>query len=137
MSIDPCALLSLRVPQVEVPDRPASLESGLKKPRQRSLPGHIDGKFLRGPIPLAWLSPACKLSGKVIAIALAIWFQAGLRNRSVDLKLTNQIIGRFHVDRHAKSRALKALENAGLIRVKRQRGKNPVVDILQQDRNAA
>jgi hypothetical protein len=62
---------------------------------------------------------------------LAIWFLAGLRNRLGRLNLTTAILARFHVDRYAKSRALKALEGAGLIRVERRGKKNPLVTILE------
>src|SRR5437588_346682 len=89
--------------------------------------GMIKGEFLRGPIPRSWLSRACALPGKATATALAIWFLSGLRGRTDNLKLTSGILARFHVDRSAKSRALKALEEAGLISVKREARKNPVV----------
>jgi hypothetical protein len=107
------------------------------QPRKRPFRRHINGEFLRGPIPLHWLSLACKLPGKVVATALAIWFQAGRQGHEEGIKLTSQILDRFHVDRHAKFRALKELEKAGLIRVHRQAGKNPIVDLLEIDRDAA
>jgi hypothetical protein len=92
----------------------------------------VDGEFLRGPIPLAWLGRVCRLRGqKVLAVALAVWFVSGLRGRREGLKVTTRVVQRFGVnDRSAKKRALDALERAGLIRVDRQQGKNPLVTIL-------
>ena len=58
-------------------------------------------------------------------------FEAG-RRRSKVVTLTTAILNRFHVDRKAKYRALRALEVAGLISVSRQPRKNPVVTILDE-----
>jgi hypothetical protein len=123
-------LARLRVPQVEVLPHEALA-------RRRSS-GHVVGKFLRGPIPLAWLGRACRLrGGKVVATALAIWFLAGLRRREWDLKLTSDTLTHFGVtDRAAKYRALKALEEAGLIQVERRPNKNPLVTILGAGKDA-
>ena len=93
-------------------------------------PKKITGEFLKGPIPLPWLTAASKLSGKApIAVALAIWFQVG-RRRSKEVRLTSAVIERFGIDRKAKYRGLSALEQAGLIKVRRELRRNPVVTIL-------
>lgn len=93
-------------------------------------PGRVRGEFLKGPIPLSWLSAASKLSGKApLAVGLALWFEAG-RRRSGEVKLTTAILQRFNVHRKAKYTALKALEGAGLVRVRREPRRNPVVTIL-------
>jgi len=90
----------------------------------------ISGEFLRGPIPLPWLTAAAKLSGKgPLAVALALWFEAGRRN-STEVRLTTAILNRFNVNRKAKYRALASLEKAGLVRVHQEPRKNPVVTIL-------
>jgi hypothetical protein len=84
-------------------------------------------------VPLTWLRKACALPGpKVLAVGLALWFLAGLRKRQHDLSLTSAALKRFGVEeRSTKSRALAALEKAGLIRVVRQPGKNPRVTLLE------
>jgi len=123
---------ALVVPQVGV-------ESGEGRGRARSggrspagQRDWVGGEFLRGPVPLAWLGRACALpGGKVLGTALAIWFLAGLRRCKDHLKLTNAILRRFAVvERTAKYRSLRALEEAGLIQVEREGGKNPIVTIL-------
>jgi len=92
----------------------------------------MKGEFLKGPIPLGWLGCAAKLSGKApLAVALAIWFQAG-RRRSKEVTLTTAVIDRFGIDRKAKYRGLSALEKAGLVRVHRKPRRNPVVTILDR-----
>jgi hypothetical protein len=98
--------------------------------KQSPKPGKITGEFLKGPIPLPWLSAAAKLRGKApLAVALAVWFEAG-RRRSNEVRLTTAILDRFAVTRKAKYTALAALEKAGLIRVRRQSRKNPIVTII-------
>jgi DNA-binding transcriptional ArsR family regulator len=92
---------------------------------------YVEGYFLRGPIPLDWLTALTDMSGKTVMTALAIWWQAGLHGKREGLKLTTAGLQRFGVDRKAKDRALKALEDAGLISVVRKAGKNPAVSILE------
>lgn len=91
----------------------------------------IKGEFLKGPIPLAWLSKAARLRAKsALAVALAVWFESG-RRRSMEVKLTTDIPQRFGVNRKAKYRALTALEREGLITVTRGPRRNPVVVIQE------
>jgi hypothetical protein len=90
----------------------------------------ITGEFLKGPIPLPWLTAVTRLSGKApLAVALAVWFEAG-RRKSNEVKLTSAVLRRFSVNRKAKYTALKSLERAGLVRVRREPRRNPVVTIL-------
>src|SRR5271166_1190233 len=82
----------------------------LTKPKKRSpRTVYIQGLFLRGPIPLDWLTACHDMSGKTIMVALAIWWQAGIHGRQ-NIKLTTAGLKRFGVDRKAKDRALTALE---------------------------
>jgi DNA-binding transcriptional ArsR family regulator len=91
----------------------------------------ITGGFLKGPIPLKWLSIACDLGGKTLATALAIRYMQGLK-KTAPIKVTTETLTRFFcVDRSAKARALKALESAGLITIERKQGKKPIITILE------
>ena len=62
-----------------------------KPPRHR-----VGEKFLKGPIPYAWLSRASELQGKTLHVGLAIWFLAGVTN-SRTVKLPQLILGRFYL----------------------------------------
>jgi len=95
---EPDGLASLRVPQVEVPGRPRIAKKRESKRQLR----WVDGEFLLGPLPMDWLSRASALPGKAIETGLAIWFLCGLRGRYDDLKLTTDVLARFHVNRSAK-----------------------------------
>jgi len=87
-------------------------EASGKGAKSSAKPKRVRGEFLKGPIPLKWLSGAAHLRGKApLAVALAIMFEAG-RRRSNEIILTSAILARFGVNRKAKYRALEALEGA-------------------------
>ena len=68
----------------------------------------ISGEFLKGPVPLLWLTAAAQLSGKApLAVGLAIWFESG-RRKSNEVKLTSAILQRFAIKRKSKYTALQA-----------------------------
>ncbi|MGA2255664.1 MAG: hypothetical protein ABSG53_13545 [Thermoguttaceae bacterium] len=91
----------------------------------------VTGEFLKGPIPLPWLSAASQLAGKApLAVGLALWFESG-RRRSDEVTLTTAILNRFGVSRKAKYRGLNALEKAGLVNVVRSLHHNPVVTLIR------
>jgi hypothetical protein len=107
------------------------LEAGPKGRSSRPRSRRIRGEFLKGPIPLNWLSGASKLKGKApLAVALAIWFERG-RRRGGEVRLTTAILDRFGINRKAKYGGLKALEEAGLIRVHRELRRNPLITVLE------
>lgn len=118
----------LRLSTGRIDERPPATK---KWPTAAANPKRIKGEFLKGPIPLRWLSAAAKLPGKApLAASLAIWFEAGRRKSNV-VRLTTAILKRFGVNRKAKYRALQRLQAAGLIGVRREPRKNPVVTILE------
>lgn len=93
-------------------------------------PRHRPGqKFLKGPIPLTWLTRAAALPGKSLHVGLTIWFLAGL-TQSRTVKLSSIGAASFGVDRYAKYRALRWLEEAGLIVVDRKVGRSPRVTLI-------
>jgi DNA-binding transcriptional ArsR family regulator len=101
-------------------------------------PWRVKGEFIRGPLPLAWWERACQLpGGKVLAVALALWFEAGLQKRATDLRLPKEVAERFGVSRGAKSEGLRALEGAGLIRVVRVGSPSVRVTLVPVEAGAA
>ncbi len=88
------------------------------------------GDFLKGPIPLDWLTRSAQLGGKALHVALAIWFERGRRNDD-ELRLTTKLLERFGVARKAKYEALRRLSDAGLITfVNATTGKNPWLRVV-------
>ena len=120
----------LRMPHPQIERRSQTNSNGtssLSKPRK------VNGEFLKGPIPLNWLSVAAQLPGKApLAVALAIIFEVG-RRKSNEIVLTTAMCERFAVKRKAKYSGLKALEEANLISVERRSRKNPKVTVIERD----
>jgi DNA-binding transcriptional ArsR family regulator len=96
------------------------------------LPRHRRGeRFLRGPIPLRWLKEAARLPGKALAVALEVWFFAGLRGQAVVSVNLSRLHTAEQIPRSTASRGLAALEEAGLVAVERKPGRKPQVTILE------
>ncbi len=91
--------------------------------------GDAGPKFVKGPIPYAWLERAGRLPGKALHVALGLWWMTGLCcSRTFPFK--RKAAGAFGASKDATYDALRNLEKAGLISVVRHRGRSPVVTIL-------
>ena len=101
------------------------------KPIQSSAAPKPKGAFVKGPLPLEWISAASALPGKALHVALALWYLSGLR-RSKTVVLTQKKLNLFGVSRQAGYRALMALEKRGLVSVIRRAGCCPRVTILEE-----
>jgi hypothetical protein len=95
------------------------------------------GRYVRGPIPLSWLSRACALPGqRVLAVSLALWYVRGLRSKNHDLEVTADTWELFGVDAAARCRALKDLTNAGLVEVEDLPGRRRLFGLVVGERTA-
>lgn len=110
-----------------VPD--SQMAELLDRPRHAAT-GRRRKEFVCGPIPLEWISQAARLTGKSLAVALAAWHRYRI-NRKRPAKLSHATLAKFGVGRQSAARCLAMLESAGLICVQRQRGRSPVVTILE------
>jgi hypothetical protein len=94
-------------------------------------------RFLKGPIPWSWIAAASALPGQALLVGLCVWRLAGaMKNRT--MFFGNSDLKPLGIDRSKKSRALHALEQAGLIKVARQPGRFPKVTLscARHSRNA-
>ena len=87
-------------------------------------------RFLKGPIPLEWLTTASRLHGKAINVSLALWYMKGLTKNDT-VSLSGTVLKDFGVSRQAMYRGLKKLELVGLVSVSRHIGRCPKVTILK------
>ncbi len=85
--------------------------------------------FLRGPVPIDWLSRAAELPGKTLNVALAIWWLKGM-TQSESFKLTRKALSLLCIKRDAASVSLKRLEGAGLIKIERKVGQRPTILVV-------
>jgi hypothetical protein len=93
-------------------------------------------KFLRGPIPCWWLVKAARLPGKALHLAAVLWQRKGVV-RSNHVTLSARSMSELGVKWDAVRRALKHMENAGLVRVGRTVGRSPRVEIVTSEPEAS
>ena len=93
-----------------------------KHPQLRELKAKQEsGFFLHPQVQLAWVEMAAQLGTQAFVVGLLLQFRA-LRSKKVSETLPKNFLARFGISRGAKQRALKNLENAGLIRASRVTG---------------
>jgi hypothetical protein len=85
--------------------------------------------FLKGPIPLLWLSTAAALPGKALNVALAIRWVSDL-SKAAEIYVTKAALQHFGLSEDAYRDGLKRLEQAGLVGVFRRAGQRARVRIL-------
>ncbi len=110
----------------DIPPLPAQLQPA-------PLPGFLKGeKYLGGPIPLTWLTPAASLPGKALHVALALWFEALVsRGKKPTVHPRLVTLRAFGAGcRRTLYRALAALSRAGLVSVEYRKGRPSLVTIL-------
>ena len=98
-------------------------------PEEGFTPAKRGGLFIKGPIPMAWISRAAKLPGKVLHVALALFWLAGMKPQQ-KVKMTRQALDFFNVSEDAYRDALPRLEKAELIKVWRAPGQRALIEIV-------
>lgn len=88
------------------------------------------GLFVKGPIDWQWLAAAGQLPGKALHVALTLRLLEGMETTRT-VALSSARLEEVGVSRHAAYRALHALEDAGLVKVVRHRGRQPRVTVLE------
>lgn len=95
----------------------------------RSLPQHDEGDhFIKGPIPMAWIKVASRCGYRAEAVALLVWFAAGLQ-KSNPCRLTPKVLAELHVHPRTARRILERFMAAGIVNVQFHRGRSPLVTI--------
>ena len=86
-------------------------------------------RFIAGPIDIGWLSHARKLGVTALWVGLALWYLRGLR-KSDSFVVSNRMMEFWNVEPDAKRRALRKLQNAGLIAIQSRERRSPLVTII-------
>jgi DNA-binding transcriptional ArsR family regulator len=113
-----------------VPDRllPTRVVPSERAERTRADRGR--SAFVKGPLPLGWIGAAVGCGdarGLPVLLALKAKADAG---RETWTKPPATVLQDLGVGRMARSRAIAALERAGLIEVRRRRGRPPLVRLV-------
>ena len=95
------------------------------------LPRLKNERFFFGNVPHSIVRLVSILPGCSLATYMAIWDRSKLEGPGRPVTLPNAFArDPWGVDRHAKGRALRALEGAGLIAVERSPGRAPRITLL-------
>lgn len=94
----------------------------------RARANRIDGRFLKGPIPLPEIAQAARLPGRSLALLLAIHHQTALTGKRV-VTLPRALLTDLGIDKDSKSRGLKLLQAAGLVSATLASGKAARVEL--------
>jgi hypothetical protein len=85
--------------------------------------------YIRGPLYLPEVCAAAKLPGKALAVWLFVQYRVRV-TRKPEITLPNGRLVAAGIDRNAKARALRDLERAGLITVRREVGQTPRISLV-------
>ena len=87
--------------------------------------------FVKGPVPMWWMEKAHKLGGSALWLGLLAWHKAGMGCES--MKASNAYCEAYGISKQAKRRAIKALADAGLMRiVEATNHASPAIELVRE-----
>src|SRR3954465_14319361 len=114
------------VPDALIPVRPL----GSSRPEGRARAARREAQFIKGPLPLGWIATAAKAGHPLaLPVLLALKYKADTL-RQPWVKPPSAVLRLLGVDKDARSRAIAALERAGLVQVQRRGGRPPLVRLV-------
>jgi hypothetical protein len=114
------------VPDVLIPARKVDTSG----PADRARAATREARFIKGPLPLGWVAAAARAGHPLaLPVLLALKHKADTL-RQPWVKPPAAVLRLLGVDKDGRSRAIAALERAGLIEVRRRKGRPPLVRLL-------
>ena len=102
-----------------------------RHPQLRELQARQEsGFFLHPQVPLAWVERAAQLGTQALVVGILLQFRF-LLSQKEPVTLPKNFLARFGISKGVKQRALKKLEDAGLIRVSRETGQSSRITLLR------
>jgi DNA-binding MarR family transcriptional regulator len=95
----------------------------------------VKGRFLKGPILFREIDKAGQLSGGALWLYLIIRHRLDI-SKKLETTIPSEAIASHGMDRWVKDRAIRALEDAGLIQVKRHSGRSTIVSLCRSEQAA-
>ena len=86
--------------------------------------------FLHPQIQLVWIEKAAELGLQVLVVGVLLQFRKLLLGKD-SVTLPKEFLSKFGISRGTKQRALKKLEEAGLVNVTQKSGRTPVIAVLK------
>ena len=114
------------VPDALIPVRQLDLSG----PEGRGRAARREAQFIKGPLPLGWVATAAKAGHPLaLPVLLALKYKADTV-RQAWVKPPAAVLRLLGVHKDARSRAIAALERAGLVEVRRRKGRPPLVRLV-------
>ena len=102
-----------------------------KNPQLDELSLRQQSKFFLHPrVQLVWIEKAAELGIQALVVGLLLQFRAVLNGKE-SVTLPKEFLAKFWISRGVKRRALKRLEEAGLVGVVQEQGHSPVIKVLK------
>jgi DNA-binding transcriptional ArsR family regulator len=121
---------SLDIDWARMPDHLVPLRLVASNGSRKSHARRKRSRFVKGPLPLAWIGAAVRCGDpRALPVLLALKAKADA-GRETWIKPPATMLQALGVERMARSRAVAALERAGLIEVQRRRGRPPLVRLV-------
>jgi hypothetical protein len=122
---DTCHALGLHMPYAEAQPN-QSLGCSPSRPH---IPKRSEKRFLKGPIPLSWVTRAMQLPGKAWHVGTVLWLWAGITHSNTVI-LTRTRLRQCGVHPETARQRLIDLEQAVPVRVERWGKRSPRVTLL-------
>ena len=84
--------------------------------------------FLHPKIEMLWIEKAAQLGIQALMVGMLLHFRSVWCGRE-SVTLPKELLDKFHISRGVKQRALKSLEEAGLVSIVQETGHSPVVTL--------
>ena len=102
-----------------------------KNPQLEVVSPRQESKFFLHPqIQLIWIEKAVALGLQTLVVGLLLQFRKLLLGKD-SVTLPQDFLSRFGISRGTKQRALKKLEESGLVNVTQESGRTPVIAVLK------
>jgi DNA-binding transcriptional ArsR family regulator len=96
----------------------------------------IDGPFLRGPIPWAWLHRAIDLAGPALLTGMAIWYFWYLNKQRPFQVSSKKLAQQVKLSQRSIQRGISLLRDAGLLKVTHRNGSRSTLAIIEDNQGA-
>ena len=84
--------------------------------------------FLHPKIEMLWIEKAAQLGIQALMVGILLHFRSVWCGKD-SVTLPKELLDKFRISRGVKQRALKSLEEAGLVSIARETGHSPVVTL--------
>ena len=102
-----------------------------KHPNLCELQSKQETKFFLHPrVQLVWIEKAAELGIQTLVVGLLLQFRI-VMSGTESVTLPKDFLAKFWISRGVKQRALKRLEEAGLVNVTQESGRTPVIAVLK------